>query len=104
MVINGKTHTEDLIIYPDGMIAERWRRKRGHQLSIDDVRELLDSCPEVLIAGTGMSGGMKPRKDLQRDLSKLAIRFIAVPNQKAIELFNELSVKSRVAACFHLTC
>jgi len=104
MVINGKTYTDDLIIYPDGMIVGPWWRKRGHRLSIDDIRELLDSSPEVLIAGTGMSGGMKPSKDLERDLSKLAIRFIAAPNQKAIDLFNELSVKSRVAACFHLTC
>ena len=81
-----------------------WWRKRGHHLSIDDIRELIDSAPEIIIAGTGVSGGVRPDKDLEKDLSHLAIRFIAAPNQKALELFNELAPKKRVGACFHLTC
>jgi uncharacterized protein len=59
IVINGKTYTDDLVIHPDGKILKPWRRKRGHQLSMDDLRELIDSAPEVIVAGTGVSGGMK---------------------------------------------
>ena len=47
LVINGKPYTDDLIIHPDGKILKPWRRKRGHQLSMDDLRELID---EIVVA------------------------------------------------------
>ncbi len=104
LVINGKLYTDDLIIRPDGKILRPWRRKRGHQLSIDDLRELIDSSPEFIVAGTGVSGGVIPDRNLEEDLSKLAIDFIAAPNEKAIKVFNELVPEKRVGAGFHLTC
>ena len=104
LIINGKLYTEDLIINPDGKILMPWRRKRGHQLSMDDLRDLIDSSPEVIVAGTGVSGGVIPDRQLEEDLSKLAIEFIAVPNEKAIKAFNELAKEKRVGAGFHLTC
>ncbi len=58
LVINGKTYTDDLIIYLDGKIDRPWWRKQGHQLSINDIRDLIDSAPEAIVAGTGVSGGM----------------------------------------------
>ena len=104
LIINGKPYTDDLIIHPDGKILKPWRRKRGHQLSMDDLRELIDSSPEVIVAGTGVSGGVIPDRNLVEDLSRLAIKFIAAPNEKAIKAFNELASEKRVGAGFHLTC
>ena len=104
LVIDGMTYTDDLIILPDGEILKPWRRKRGHQLSMDDLRELIDSSPEVIVAGTGVSGGVIPDRNLEEDLSKLGIDFIAAPNEKAIKAFNELMQDKRVGAGFHLTC
>lgn len=45
LIINGKPYTDDLIIHPDGKILKPWRRKRGHQLSLDDLRELIGRHP-----------------------------------------------------------
>lgn len=104
IVIYGKKYTSDLIVYPDGRVKTSWRRKGGHRLSVDDIVELVDSQPEVIIAGTGVYGLVKPEKGLQETLQKKSIEFIAAPNQKAMELFNDLSLKKRVGACFHLTC
>jgi len=104
LVINGKPYTDDLIIHPDGRILKPWRRKRGHQLSLDDLRELIDSSLEVIIVGTGVSGGVIPERNLEEDLSKLAIDFIAAPNEKVIRVFNGLVQEKRVGAGFHLTC
>ena len=104
LVINGKTYTDDLIILPDGKIFKPWWRKRGHQLSMDDLRGLIDSSPEVIVAGTGMSGRVKPDENLENDLSKLAIEFIAAPNEEALRIFNTLASDKRVGAGFHLTC
>jgi len=104
LVINGKSHTDDLMIRPDGTILEPWHRKRGHGVSMDDLRELIDFSPEVIVAGTGMSGGVKPDKDLERGLLKRGIEFIAGPNEEIIDVFNELAREKRVGAGFHLTC
>jgi len=104
LVINGKTYTDDLMIHPDGKIEGPWWRKRGHQLSMDDMRELIDSAPEVIVAGTGISGGMKPDHHLESDLTKLSIEFIAAPNEEAIVIFNKMATEKRIGGCFHLTC
>ena len=104
IVIDGNKYTSDLIIYPDGPVVTSWRRKRGHWLSSDDISELIDSQPEVIIAGTGVYGLVKPEEDLQKMLQKKGIEFFPARNKKAMELFNELSSKKRVGACFHLTC
>ena len=104
IVIDGRQYTSDLMIYPDGQVKDSWWRKSGHSLSIGDIGELIEYEPEVIIAGTGVNGLMKPVKGLEEMLSEKDIEFVSVPNQKAIELFNELSSEKRVGACFHLTC
>ena len=104
LVIDGVTYTDDLIILPDGEILKPWWRRRGHQLSMDDLRELIDSSPEVIVVGTGISGGVVPDRNLKKDLARLAIEFIAASNKEAIRVFNALVPKNRVGAGFHLTC
>ena len=104
IVIEGKQYTSDLIIYPDGHIEDSWYRRKGHGLSLDDISKLVESKPEVIIAGTGISGLMRPESGLDKLLLNKGIRFIAQPNQKAIKIYNELSSTKRVGACFHLTC
>ena len=104
LIIDGKPYTDDLIIHPNGKILKPWWRKQGHQLSMDDLREIIDSSPEVIVAGTGMSGGVIPDRNLEEDLSEFNIDFIAAPNEKAIMAFNELVLEKRVGAGFHLTC
>ena len=104
IIINGKTYTDDLVIYPDGRIMGPWWRKQGHQLSIEDIGELIDSKPDVIVAGTGVNGRVIPNNSLEKALSELAIKFIAAENQEALDIFNKLSPKKKVGACFHLTC
>lgn len=104
IVIDGKEYGSDLIIYPDGHVDEPWLRKAGHRLSSDDIDNLIKSEPEVIIAGTGVSGLMKPDRELEKLLHQRGIKFLPAPNMKAMELYNELCPRKRVGACFHLTC
>ena len=104
IVIDGKQYTSDLIIYPDGHVKDTWWRESSHRLSIDDIGELVESAPELIVVGTGVNGMMKPVMGLGELLSEKGIEFVSLPNQKAIEIFNELSSEKRVGACFHLTC
>ena len=104
IVIDGKQYFSDLIIYPDGHVEDSWRRKSGHRLSSHDIRKLIESESEIIIAGTGINGLVIPEKELEKSLSQKGIRFIAAPNRNAMEMYNELSTDKRTGACFHLTC
>ncbi|MBA3018653.1 MAG: hypothetical protein KJ550_06565 [Proteobacteria bacterium] len=104
MVVDGRKITSDLIIYPDGRIEVSWWRKAGHRLASDDIGELIRSGPDVIIAGTGSSGLMKPEKELEEVLQQKGIEFISVLTRKAVKIYNDLSSEKNVGACFHLTC
>jgi hypothetical protein len=104
IVIDGKRYSSDLIIYPDRHVADSWYRKVGHRLSSDDIEGLIESEPEIIIAGTGASGLMKPEEGLEKQLRQKGIELLPAPNNRAMELYNQLSLKKKVGACFHLTC
>ena len=104
IVIDGRQYTSDLVIYPDGRVEDGWWRRSSHRLSMDDIDKLVASGPDVIVVGTGVNGLMIPEPGLNKMLAEKDIEGIALPNPKAIELFNGLSSKKRVGACFHLTC
>jgi len=104
LTIDNKTYTSDLIIYQDGTIETNWWRKKGHRLNADDIHSLIAKKPDTIIAGTGVSGFMRPGKALIQLLTEQQIEFIALKNSSAVKTFNELSSYKQVGACFHLTC
>lgn len=105
MTIDGRTYTSDLIIFPEGRVKDGWWRKRGHTLCVDDILDLLDSAPALIVAGTGTSGRMCPEANLAPFLAERGIEFIARPNSRAMEIYNDRSARGgSVGACFHLTC
>ncbi len=104
LVIDGKKYSSDLIIYPDGRIADGWWRKSGHRLFAEDIQDLIHSQPDYIIAGTGIYGYVKPYKGLEILLHQKGIVFIAEKNESAIQKYNQKIVNKRVGACFHLTC
>ncbi|MCL6087454.1 MAG: MTH938/NDUFAF3 family protein, partial [Actinobacteria bacterium] len=75
IIIDGKRFTKDLIIFPD-KINSNWGRESGHLLTQDDIAEILDYKPEVLIIGTGAHGFMKVDDKLKNKLKILGIEFI----------------------------
>jgi len=105
MTIGGRTYTSDLIIFPDGRIRDGWWRRHGHRLTVDDILILIEAAPECIVAGTGTSGRMRPDANLAPFLEARDIALIAVPNDRAVQIYNEKCCQhANVAACFHLTC
>ena len=84
MTIDGRTHTSDLIIFPDGRVKDGWWRRSGHVLTVDDILALIDAAPECIVAGTGTSGRMQPEASLTAFLTERKITFIAEPNPRAV--------------------
>ena len=105
MTIDGRIYSSDLIIFPDGRIKDGWWRQRGHVLCVDDLLSLVDSAPDLIVAGTGTNGRMRPEANVLPFFKEKGIQFIAELNTLAVERYNQ-KVKTGllVGACFHLTC
>lgn len=103
IVINGRTYTTDVIIYPKKVDATWWR-KEGHLLQLVDVQEILQVKPELLIVGTGYAGVMKvPRETIER-ITEQGIEVNVALTSKAAQLYNELQGVRNAVAALHITC
>jgi len=103
IVIDGKSYTEDVIIFPDRVKSNWWRRS-GHEVCGEDLREVLEEKPETLIIGTGGYGAVKVLPETEERLQAEGIRLVAEKSGEAVNTFNELVKTKKVAAGLHLTC
>jgi len=103
IVIDGKVFTSDVIIYPD-KVNDSWWRKIGHLLQKEDLTEIINYNPEVLIVGTGDNGLMKIPNDTKQFLESKKIKLISEETKKACDIYNKLKGKKGIVAALHLTC
>ena len=103
ITIDGKTYTSDIIIFPD-RVKENWWRKEGHSLHREDIGAIMEEAPEILIVGTGSSGYLNVSREIKKYIESKGIKVKIAKSREACKLFNELSEKRRVVAAFHLTC
>jgi hypothetical protein len=101
--VEGSTYTRDVIIYPNRIDANWWR-KEGHSLIPEDIQEVIKERPEVLIVGCGVSGCLTIPRKTQEELLRKGIELISLPTEDAISEYNKLSPTKNVIACLHLTC
>lgn len=100
--VDGVLCHEDLWIC--GERVGRWWRREGHRVHPEDLAEVLELSPEVVIIGTGFSGMLKVTKEAEALLSSRGMELRVLRTKDAVELYNELAQKRRVAALLHLTC
>jgi len=104
IIINGKKYNSDLIIFEDS-IYDSWWRKEGHNLCIDDIKEIIDKKPDILIIGTGCFGLMKVTQKLIENIKSSGIKQVIVKKTgEACTEYNKLYKTNNVIAAFHLTC
>jgi len=102
--INGKKYNSDLIIFRDHIYGSWWR-KEGHNLCIDDIKEITDKKPDILIIGTGYYGLMKVPEELIENIKSFGIEQVIVKKTgDACNEYNKLCKKKNIVAAFHLTC
>ena len=105
MVIDQRTYSADLMIFPDERVVDHWRREAGHRLIYPDIADLAAAKPDIIVAGTGIYGRMRPAPDLATKLADQGIELVTERTKSAAKTFNQLKESAkRVAACFHLTC
>jgi hypothetical protein len=104
MKINEISYDHDLKII-GGQVVAAWWRKSGHRVDADDLKDVLDSAPDIIVIGTGYAENMQVTQALISECSKRRITLIALATKDAVKAFNRLYSKGeRVAAAFHLTC
>ncbi len=103
IVVDGEKYADDVIIFPDH-VKDNWWRKEGHILHPKDLNEVMDASPEVLVVGTGASGRMKVPASTQEFIESRGIELIVEKSESACETYNDLSDERDIVAAIHLTC
>jgi hypothetical protein len=108
IIVDGKRHRHDVVIFPDGEVK---RRKGGflmfgsHTFKRKEFEELCMGKLDVLVVGTGTEGVAKISEEARKFLENLRITLIELPSEDAIKKFNELVDKNgKVGAIIHVTC
>ena len=102
--INGKSFSNDVIIFPEEVVPSWWRIE-GHNLHMEDLDEVIKRKPEILIIGTGYNGVMRVPQALINQLEELGIKTTVMKSTDAVKEYNKLvKEKKKIAAGLHLTC
>ncbi|MEO0293880.1 MAG: MTH938/NDUFAF3 family protein [candidate division WOR-3 bacterium] len=103
ITINGKTYTKDVIIFQNKVLSPWWREE-GHSLSLNDLKDVINASPELIIIGTGAYGVLSPKEETIKKLKEMGIETIIARTTEAVKIYNETSPTKKVVACLHLTC
>ncbi len=101
--VNGKVYKKDIIIFPN-YVKPNWWRKEGHHLSIEDMEDIIKQKPCLLIIGTGTYGRMYVPRDVKEYIEGQGIELIVEHTEQAVALFNRRSEAEKTVAALHLTC
>jgi hypothetical protein len=102
VVVDGQEQTRDLIVLPERVVTNWWRRE-GHSLALDDLREVQGELPEKLILGTGAHGRLRPPRAVIEELERRGIDVEVLHTDEAVRRYGELDERA-TAAALHLTC
>lgn len=103
IVIDGKKYTGDVVIFPDHVEAN-WFRKAGHQLGLEDISSGMEKNPNAIVIGTGAFGMVKVNAEVITEAERRGIKLIIEPTEDACQTYNQLSQTEEVIAALHLTC
>jgi hypothetical protein len=104
IVVDGVAYTSDIKIIGGKVVADWWR-KGGHKVEIEDIQEMIDARPEVLVIGKGDPGLMQTSATLRKLLKSNEIELVEEKTVKAVQTFNRLSQTGKaVFAGFHVGC
>ena len=104
MVVKGEKYHNDIIIFPNYILDFWWRRK-GHEVQIEDLEEVLKQKDiEVLVIGKGEPGYLDINSKTKEVLESRGIQLIIQPTKKAWKTYNAIRDTHRVVGAFHLTC
>ena len=103
ITIDGEAYSRDVIVRPDGVTPDWWRRD-GHNLVPEDLADALEQTPEVLVVGCGAHGVLKVPDRTREWLASKGIELVELTTPEACDRYNEFAPAKKVVAGLHLTC
>jgi hypothetical protein len=102
VTIDGREETRDVIVLPQRVVRDWWR-KDGHGLVLEDLDAVLDELPARLLVGTGAYGRLRPDPGALDELRARGVDVEVLPTGDAVRRYGELDPQT-TAAALHLTC
>ena len=102
VTIDGREERRDVIVLPDRVVRDWWRRD-GHGLVLEDLDDVLGELPERLLVGTGAHGQLRPDPGTLEALRSRGVQVELLSTPEAVERYAELDPRT-TAAALHLTC
>jgi hypothetical protein len=103
IVIDGKSYTSDVIIFPN-RVEDNWWRRRGHRLAPEDLKGVLAEEARILVVGTGRTGLMRVPPETLEYLTSRGFEVIVEKTGDAYQTYNRLAQQGPVIAALHLSC
>jgi hypothetical protein len=98
IVVNGQEEKRDLIVLPNRVVRNWWRRE-GHALVLEDLDHVLDDLPERLVIGTGAYSRMRPDQDTIERLEARGVTVESLPTGRAVRRYASCSLRGRPPLC-----
>ena len=107
IIIDGKIYTSDIIICKD-KILQNWWRKEGHNLCLDDIKDVIEkNKPKFLIIGCGANSVMSVLEEVKTYCIQNKIELYINNTYDAVNLYNRFVKENKHIECIfcvHLTC
>ncbi len=101
--VDGKQYLDDIKIV-NGKVRY-WQTREGHLLRLEEVKDLLDANPDIIIIGTGASGFLQVSPEIKDAVMQKRITLFVEKTELACKRFNDLVSKGKkVNAILHATC
>jgi hypothetical protein len=102
VTVDGREHTRDLIVLPDRVVGDWWRRE-GHSLAMEHLEAVLDDLPGRLVVGIGAHSQLRPDAAVIAVFERRGVQVECLPTDAAVRRYGELDERG-TAAALHLTC
>ena len=107
IIINNNIYTSDIIICK-GKVLPNWWRKEGHQLCLDDIKDVLNKAkPKFLVIGCGANSVMSVLDEVKTYCAQNKIELYILNSYDAVNLYNKFVKENKHTECVfccHLTC
>ena len=109
IVVEGKKYHRDILLFADGTVK---KRKGGflmfgsHKIKKQELEELSQGQPEIIIVGTGTSGAAYIAPEAESWAKGKNLSLLVQSSYDAAAMVNEIAEQKnkKVAALIHITC
>jgi hypothetical protein len=100
--VDGKVYYSDMVVWWDGRVEFRIK---SHVFGIEEFIRILETDPDSIVIGTGISGIVKVPEEVVKAARVSRIKLFVDVSGNAVDIFNGLvKTGKKAVAVIHTTC